>query len=98
MTPGGHAIICIMSRHDRVLNTETRRKLNGERALLAAVLAQAVDDAAGANGQQYVAPGRQYFAGGDYVHHLTLLDLPDTWLPEAFDNAANRRTGKKTVK
>lgn len=53
----------------------------GEKALLAAVLAVAVDDALGANGRRFVADGRAWFAGPSYRRHLELLGLQPDMLP-----------------
>lgn len=53
----------------------------GEYCLLAAVIAQAANDAAGRGGGEFVADARRYFAGELYDEHLDWLGLPSDWLP-----------------
>ena len=57
-----------------------RRNLNGARGLIAAVIAQAVNDwRSGTRKRRKNA--RRYFGGPVYKYHLSLLDLPRDWLP-----------------
>ena len=57
-----------------------RRNLNGARGLLAAIIAQAVND--WSSGQRRRRKNaRKYFGGPVYKYHLSLLNLPKDWLP-----------------
>ena len=60
--------------------------LQGGRSLLAAVVARAVDDALGYGEPGEVSDARCYFVDGRYETHLELLDLPETWIPEVFED------------
>jgi hypothetical protein len=71
----------------------TKRSLTGERALLAAVIGRATDDAVAG-----CPDARSYFAGHLYRHHLAWLDLDDSMLPAVFANGQNGRTGTHTDK
>ena len=60
------------------------RGLAGERGLIAAVMAAAVDDALERGNPQDVTDARLYFFDGRYQHHLGLLGLPEDFVPEEF--------------
>lgn len=64
--------------------------LHGDRALIAAVIAVAVDDSLCRGNPRPdradVASGRQYMANGTYDYDLALLGLPADWLPGEFEN------------
>jgi len=61
-----------------------RQNLNGERALLAAVLAQACKDAFSQSAKATAArdDALHFFCSSDYQRHLAALDLPSDWLPD----------------
>ena len=61
-----------------------RQGLNGERALLAAVVAQACKDAFSQSAKAAAArdDALQFFCSSDYQRHLAALGLPGDWLPD----------------
>jgi hypothetical protein len=58
--------------------------MKGERALIAAVMAAAVDDALERGKPKDVTDAQLYFFDGRYQHHLSLLGLPEDFIPEEF--------------
>jgi len=56
--------------------------LAGERGLIAAIMAAAVDDALERGNPEEVTDAQLYFVDGRYQHHLSLLGLPWDFRPE----------------
>lgn len=56
----------------------------GERALIASIMATAVDDAMEKGHPNHVAEAQLYFFDGRYQHHLGLLGLPEDFKPKEF--------------
>jgi len=71
-----------------VVNTDEMRgkiKLCGPRAVFIAIILTATTDYFGKK-KEHKTDAALYFSSRIYRHHITLLGLPDTWLPEGITN------------
>lgn len=59
--------------------------LAGPGGLIAAVIAEATNDAMGFGGDANLISAWGYLASDTYQHHLHWLGLPDDWRPEAIE-------------
>ena len=71
------------------------KSVSGERGLLCAVIAAAVNDVVSGNLKQRNS-ALVYFSGDVYQHHLKWLNLPADWLPTYLEDAGILINGEKS--
>ncbi len=71
-------------RKKPVKSIKKPKGLAGERGLIVAVMAAAVDDAMERGRPNDITDAQLYFFDGRYQHHRSLLGLPEDFMPEEF--------------